>query len=819
MAASRKTFAEYLQWAALKPRTNGWSALVAYDRNKCNQLLLQEYIEKYDHPSMMPPVDLVYRTGENTWNWLLGYIIDAPRLSFDNDPDGQSAEVNMSMAIVGGKKISLADTAGHAEVKTISVFDPLDFPRLEAEGVLLKNVQGSVDQNGEVLLDLGDPLSQAHAWELTGDREARERRMAGTLFKRLFQEADPVRRTFSLGKLAWTSQGFMTPQSFRLRTLMEKGADTRGVANYGNGLIEMRVAMDGEAPGGLPGEDWLYPLPSDRPDLDALIAFGSHFFMHSIIGKGTARAFNAPNAQFDSRIDHRGFIEWLGVKSGTEGYLEIPPFEAGIGDRKVTFSHYKCPIYINQDYRLTMTLYRGADGSLSLGVGMGSADTKRWMICTVNGVPFHCLMGLGFSGTYRFSLDRESRRLQVSLESAHAAVEFYPNVLLPWDVAAYMRTAEFNMGLASLVGLAVRQIFNGLEAIDAFILDTLLFNAENAVQLKTADLTGEMFLFGSIGARLGTFAIDPVEVLLSHGQAYRFKTIPETPGVKWSVEGLEGNTAGVGQINADTGAYIAPALAQINGAYQRIKIVATGPGNRHVSRALVTVVARAMTLNPLIEICIASKENEETETRQLSAHSLDGDLRWSVIGDGSIDPTANEYGENIYRAPLRKEPGAPTFTLDEVVVENTTTGQKQSSFMVVKHFSQVLSVTLEYQGLPANQAKLIAKRNGLPITAGLTWSCMPEEAGSIDSVTGVFTASEITNSQFVLIKARQYSADFDIDDDGFSLQPLPLVPFPIKPAPETFNENTGNGRTLYPRIPCINALASSPVGYSGDPVI
>lgn len=112
-------------------------------------------------------------------------------------------------------------------------------------------------------------------------------------------------------------------------------------------------------------------------------------------------------------------------------------------------------------------------------------------------------------------------------------------MLLPWDVAAYMRTAEFNMGLASLVGLAVRQIFNGLEAIDAFILDTLLFNAENAVQLKTADLTGEMFLFGSIGARLGTFAIDPVEVLLSHGQAYRFKTIPETPGSNGAWRGLK----------------------------------------------------------------------------------------------------------------------------------------------------------------------------------------------------------------------------------------------------------------------------------------
>ncbi|WP_339475101.1 MULTISPECIES: hypothetical protein [unclassified Pseudomonas] len=818
MAAIRKTLGEYLQWAALKPRTSGWSAWVAYDRVKCNQLLLQEYIEKHDEHSAMPPIDGAYWTGEHTWSWLLDYVTDVPRLSFENDPDEQAAEVNMSVAILGGRKISLDDTSGYAQVNSIHCFDPLDFPRLEAERVLLKDVQGSVDQAGKVMLDLGDPVSQRYSWEVTDDWRAPERRMAGEFFKRKFRETEPVRRTFSLGTLAWTAQDFMKPRSFRLRTLMEEGAAMRGAVNYGNGAIEMRIALGDQQQGGYPGGDWVYPLPSDRPDLDALIVFGSHFFMHSIIGKGTARAFNAPDAQFDSRTDRKGFVEWLGVKSGTEGYLEIPPFEAGIGDKKVTFSQYKCPIYISQDYRLTMTLDRRADGSLSLDVGMGSANTKRLVICTVNGIPFHCLMGLGFSGTYRFSLDRASHRLQVSLESAQATVDFYPNVLLPWDVAAYMRSGEFNTGLTSLVGLVVRQIFNGLEAIDAFILDTLLFNAENAVQLKMASLTGEMFFFGSIGVRLGTFAIDPVEVLLSHGQAYRFKTIPETPEVKWRVEGLEGSTTNVGHINADTGAYIAPA-SQINGAYQRIKIVATGPGNHHVSRALVTVVARAITLNPLIEICNASEENGKTETRQFSAHSMDGDLRWSVIGGGSIDPTANEYGENIYRAPLEKEPGVPTFTLDEVVVENTTTGQQQSSFVVVKHFSQTLSITLDYQGLPANQAKLIAKRNGSPISQGLTWFCMPEDAGSIDSITGVFTARETTKSQFVLIKARQYAPDYEVDDDGFSLQPLPLVPFPIKPAPETFNENTVNGRTVCPRIPCANALASSSGGYSGNPVI
>ena len=819
MAAPRRTLAQYLQWAALKPRTSEWSALVAYDRGQCNRLLLQEYIEKHDKHSLMPPINEAYRTGESTWSWLLDYVTDAPRLSFENNPGEQSAEVNMSVAIVGGKKVTLDDVAGQAQVKKISSFDPLDFPRLEAERVLLKDVQGSVSKGGEVLLDLGDPDSQRHRWQVTGDGLEHERLVAGAFFKRKFREADPVRRTFSLGTLAPTTQEFMKPQSFKLRTVMEEGAARLGAANYGDGAIEMRIAMDDELQGGLPGEDWIYPLPSDRPDLNALMMFGSRFFMHGIVGKGTARVFNAPDAQFDSRTDHRGFVEWLGIKSGTEGYLEVPPFEADVGGRRVTFRNYKLPIYISQDHRLSMTLYRGADGSLSLGVGMGNQNSRRLMLCTVNGVSFHCLMGLGFSGTYRFSFDRTSRRLQVKLATFHSAVDYYPNPLLPLDVAAYMYTPEFKNGLGDLVGLAVMQIFNGLEAVDVFTLNTLFFNAENAVQLETVDLIGEMLLFGTIGPRVGTFAIDPLEIMLSHGQTHRFRTIPETLGVRWVVEDLEGNTTGVGQMNANSGAYIAPSLAEIQGTYKRIKVIATSPGNsnsRHISRALVTVVARAITLNPLVETCNFSPETTD-ETRELSAHGTNGTLRWRVNGDGRINETADEHGKNTYRAPPKRVPGVPTFTIDEVVVENTATGQQQSCLIVVNHHGQMIAVSVELNNTLPHHAKLIATVGGQPLTEALTWSCLPAEAGSIDSTHGVFTASEVNSSQFVVITVLMERGG--IKFDGFTILPLPLAPFPPKPAPEILLENTRSDRACCRCTSCTDGLANSSVERSANPFI
>jgi len=804
MSAPRKTLAQYLQWAALKPRTSEWSALVAYDRSKCNQLLLQEYIEKHDSHSVMPPINEVYGVSETTWNWLFDYVTDAPRLSFENDPVSDVAEVNLSMAIVGGKRIALDDVFGFARVNRISVFDPLDFPCLEAERVLLKDIQGNVNQAGEVLLDLGDSEAQRHDWQVTGERSEQERRAAGAFFKRKFREADPLRRTFTLGALAPTDQAFMRPQKFKLRTVMEEGAASRGAMNFGNGAIEMRIAMDDEPQGGSPGQDWVYPLPSDRPDLDTLMLLGTHFFMHGVIGKGTARAFNAPQARFDSRMDAKGFVEWLGVREMSGRYLEVPPSELSVSGKTVTFLDYRIPIYINQDHRLTMSLYRRSDGSpRRLEVGMGGQNSSSVIVCEIDGYRYRCLLGFGLSSIYDFSLDPTSHRLDVNLRSFDAYVNFSPHSFLPSSVAAYMNSPGFATALGNSVAVKALSRLNALEAIDLFTLNTLHFNAENAVQLKTVDLTGEMILFGSISPRSTTFVIDSVQLMLSHGQAHRFRTVPPTSGVKWTVEDLEGNTSGAGQMNADTGAYTAPSQADIQGAYKRIKVVATGPGtnaDRHVSKALVTVVSRAITLNPLIEIC-----NTAPDTRELSAHSPSGTLKWSVRGEGRINETADAEGRNTYHAPSVRPPGVPTFTVDEVVVDNTATGQQQSALMVVNHHGQAITVSADFSGLLPNQVKLIAELNGWPLEESLAWECIPAEAGSVEPDTRIFTVSANTNSPFVFVTVALALGGMEFD--GFIILPLPLAPFPLKPPPELLLA-IGNNRTT----PSTNGLAGLAFG-------
>lgn len=804
MAAPRKSLAEYLQWAALKPRTNGWSALVAYDRKKCNQLLLQQYIEKYDQHSVLPPVSGTYGTSESSWHWLRDCVTDAPRMSFENNPDGQTAEVNLSMAVIGGTHISLNDADGFARVNKISVFDPLDHPTLKAERVELKDIQGCVTRDGEVLLDLGDPGSRSRHWELDGDRLEHERLAAGAFFKRQWREADLARRTFSLGSLAQTCQAFMKPVSFKLRSIMEEGAASRGAANFGNGAIEMRIAMDDEPPGGAPGEDWVYPMPSDRPDLDALTVLGSHFFMHGIIGKGTARAFNVPAAQFDSRTDEKGFVQWLGARQVSGGYLEVPPLERWVGGRKLTFLDFKLPIYIDQDDRLTMTLYRGPDGASRVEVGVGGTKPANAIMCKVYGIRYRCLLGFGLNAIYNFSLDPTSRRLAVTLKSFNAYVNFKPHSLLPLDVAAYVGSSAFSTLLGNLVAGKVMEIFNGLDEFDVFTLHTLYFNAENAVHLKTVDLTGEMILFGAISPRLTTFTINPLHVMLSHGQTRQLVTVPQMPGVHWHVESPDGGTEGIGFINESTGLYTAPPLTDIQGSYKRVKVIATGIGtDGHVAKALITVIARTLTLNPLIETCQCSLESAE-ETRELSAHATSGALRWRVKGDGRINETGDEQGRNTYHAPMKRAPGLPTFTVDEVIVENTANGENRSCLMVVNHHGQLLAIKSEWDSALPHQARLVATISGRPLTQPLTWNCTPAQAGSIDSATGVFTENEHAHLHGVVITALIELAGMVVD--GFIVLALPLAHLPPKPSPESLPAYSKGGRSACSYAACTDKL-------------
>lgn len=794
MAARRVTYREYLEWAALRPRTNDWSAFVAYDRDKCNHLLQQEYIQKFDSNAYMPPIDDTYATGETTWYWLNNYQTDVPRLSFENNPDSNGAnvaEANMSMAVVGGTEIELySGPGGGAEVTKISSFDPLDHPELTANRVSLKDIIGQVDQGGSVVLDLGDPAAQRHVWELTNSRVEHVRRMGGAYLKRKFREAEPARRTYKLGQLTYTEQEFLKPAKFKMRTVMEAGANLRSAANFGNGALELRIAMKGELEGGFPGEDWLYPLPVDRPELNSSLMLKESFLMENIIAGSLAKAFRDPDATFDVRYNNHGFVESITARQTTGG-LELgwghyyfngaPAFPGEPSVHELRLNGFFLPMYFGATERMTITRVGGNRFRIVMGAKRGIWCDA--VITLSNGNPFQMELELNAELGADFSLNIDLVAGTVGVEfidfqSTIKTVSAKPDDVFAEWINLY---TDFSRHQSTVCKEHFAQALSAaFEPIDVFVLHSLLFNSTDSVQLKTIDVPGDMISFGSISPRLTTFSIDPAEKLLGYSATHTFTTNPAVPGLKWSVSNLDGTTTDAGQIDANTGRYTAPGLSQIGGTFKRVKITATGTGsNPHVSKALVTIAARAVTLNPLVQTCSAS--DNQVQTRQFSANSLSGALKWTVIGGGSIPENASPDRTNVYTAPPKEDVGTTkrTFTVDEVKVINTATQQTQSSFVVVTHDKQNLVLNMELQA--AGKAKFSAKFNGQSLEP--TWDLFPPtDAGSIDA-TGVYTPSPNSPHQFVIITARATMGDFFLGD-AFSIQALPLAALPAKPNPE-----------------------------------
>ncbi|MFU2326187.1 hypothetical protein [Pseudomonas sp. NFX98] len=381
-----------------------------------------------------------------------------------------------------------------------------------------------------------------------------------------------------------------------------------------------------------------------------------------------------------------------------------------------------------------------------------------------------------------FSIDKEARRVVIKFDLQLANVYVTdPGQLPAWAIDYLGNNSPYFYQVKEVFRRQLEEKLNeAAHAVDAFVLHSLLFNNTDAVQMKTIDVQADMISFGSISPRLTTFAIDPSEKLLGYGATHTFTTNPVVAGLKWSVSNLDGSSTGAGQIDADTGRYTAPGVDQIGGTYKRVKVTATGTGsNPHVSKALVTIAARAVTLNPLVQTCQAS--DSQTETRQFTANSLSGALKWTVIGDGRIPENANPDRTNVYTAPTKQDVGVSkrSFTVDEVKVTNTATQQTQSSFVVVTHDKQNLVLNMEVQG--TNQAKFSAKFNGQSLDP--TWGLFPVTgAGSIDS-TGLYTADSKSVHQFVIITARASMGDFFLGD-AFSIQALPLGALPEKPNPE-----------------------------------
>ena len=787
---------ELLEWLALKPRTQGWGAVVAYDRQKCNTLLLQDYIKKFTTDSYLPPIDKPVPTGNANWEHLSDWVQDAPRIFFENSSKTAGGEVNLRMAIIGGTQVSIDNVLGHKRAIAVKSLDALDYPELICEDVALSKTNGTVGKDtGEVVLDLGDPETAKGNWELTFANTQHERRIGGQFFKRYYQNEDKEKRIYHLGKVAYTDQQFLKPQSFRLRTITAKGAASRTADNFGDGAVELFIRMEGDQEGGTPPtDDWKSLIPDDVPEqFDSAILFDNKLLMEKVIYQGVRTAANPIPWGSDflqSQAGAAGFIK-LVAKQG-ESYVRAPGGLYTGDDYTIYHDHVEhhsanLDLLIASTVPLNIEVRKGSDAAGAVVIelaGRGNdVNQYRYVLNNLRGepvIPQNLLLYWRWKAIIGILVNEEAGTIgfeQVGEAEGEAGVEDkgVTDSRVKRDLPAISAEIEHNV-LFGIKG-GMHNVFHSLQDLDAFVVNSILFSNYSVVKLKEADLPGDLVVFGKISS---LFTISPTEYLMGHGATHLFSVSKNFVGrVEWSVTAIPGTSGGIGEINKDNGIYKAPTLGEIQGTFSRVRVTATDPLSKYSSSSLVTIVVRDITVNPVVESCNSADDQGSVE-RKFSANTLGGGtLEWRVSrGNGSI-PLRGTDGKNTYTAPVTDDNIEGSFEIDEIEVKNLATGKIQRSYVVVNHFPNDLTVTIDMSqsSLPEGNAKFKALRRATEEKDAI-WE-VAEGSGDIDA-NGFYTADPAGQHRFALITART-EIDGVIDRNGWCITPLPLVELPDKP--------------------------------------
>lgn len=244
--------------------TQGWGAVSVFSRSRLNRLLEQQYIERFNGYSFLPPfsgrVSLVQ--GGYDYVELQNIALGQPLLSFTSASLINST-ATLTMNIIAGRYTASRQTPG-APVDRLSSFNITEAQGLKLElEIDLSLVVGEVDKLGKVKLDLAHGVN--FNCNLAGENDVANKQF-NDFFKQQLDALPEHRSVFQLGMLNLKGYSNLTPTSFRILTQAAPGAKVRGALNYGDGGVVTFIRLQGNTVEGTfpPDSSFPYLIPDDQ---------------------------------------------------------------------------------------------------------------------------------------------------------------------------------------------------------------------------------------------------------------------------------------------------------------------------------------------------------------------------------------------------------------------------------------------------------------------------------------------------------------------------------------------------------------------------
>ena len=763
---------EVFNWFSVEPRTYNWQVLVALDRKKTNDLLMQEYIQRYARDTYMDPITNKVQTADGAtqvWEYLYDHVLGPPRLSFENSDTNEWAR--MTMPIVGGIQMTVEQSGGGTkQVTQISWYDPLQAPRLIAE-ISLEDTSGEVTESDEVQLD----LTLGTNFRLTFASTYQQQKEGGQFYKALFDALDDERKRFLLGKLApLDDDAVLKPDKFRLRALSAQPARSPMEEGSSEGAILMFVGTEGHPSGSLPDAQakWIYPIPAGH---SSTMLVGNEVIYKELLEKGIADSevvlpcyeyINDGKALSGLKFTN-GAVHLLQRKVRVDGinrdlniFGSLVLFEEGAD---TIFTVQKQGEQIHMDWIVPTQEYNNhwarlvTDEDPDSSVGAGA-----WVQC-------------GVESKYVFFMNEEQHVELALVEDEIVWAKLTPyavNEMFEPHLEKCIETVK--IFIESQLLDFQRTISSGIKQIETFATYGLLFTSGNVVEQKSVRLPCDLAIFGDISPGRASFRLDPIEKEIIHGGSFQFSASPPQTGLTWKLERVPGFEGALGSIS-QSGGYTAPKADEIPASQAYTMVRVTASNEEVTSSALVRVLRRSIVINPMV--VAAGKVARKV---RFSAGSLvEGPLTWSVesvtggtLTDNPPEEDAAEFDPtDMFYVPGTGSSGEP-YSIDVITVRDAQGNIATAHLVLLEEQISGTVVILSDSELPEGQLQLGLDVGGDPMTSDAEWRVLAG-AGSVDE-NGLFTMDPTSEHPFAVVGADFRVGDF-VHIPGYSILPLGLV--------------------------------------------
>jgi hypothetical protein len=714
--------AEILAWMSGKTKTLGWNSIVSYDRSRVNKILGDEYVLKTGEGNIVDPM-----SGPAE---VLGGVVEVSNLTLGNplmsfyDSTLNDSKVNLQMPLMGGSFTTYegADEEQYhvVEYNTIQPGDELFVDMI----VSLSNTQGTVNDKGEVLLNLGEAVD----WKVNfGDSEDVENAL-GIFIQNEYTNAPAENKKYLLGMVDPNGDSPLTPVSFAIRTQPEPDNDN------GGGAVVMFIktkADESSADPGLPIEtsDFEYLIPNDV-DGNGVAIYSSSVLIKSntifedilshhyvaINGNGLTCSVAGVDASPDAAkkiSGTSGFISCDSFFCHEEGYYAdgreyIKEIKTSDSGGSTTFAQAKFPateldvgprnnmLYVPWNFTYDQPTYcytwvepdeYDPNGETTYVTGTTQMDSNAWYESTPTVETGNIVKFVVTSSGGDVTASDVDWMLTPGAGMGNGLVNSWVNTID--DVLA---VAIDNFSRAPIDG------------IDVFTLSNLLFPGQDVLQLKDSALPGDLACFGNINPALTSYMLDPVQKTVAVNSSTTFVlkdgSGAAVSGAVWSVQAVNGGISG--SINSTTGIYTAP--ASISPGMTTHQDIVKAVFNGITSQSLVTVV-NGMQVTPAFKkvtsydtampeegkVLLSATNMENASSIQWEIELVDG-----VPGLGSLEPHADGSHKIWFIPPTEAAMGSRELTCAIVKAVDTATLQESRSSILTHASGDTLEVIVKH---------------------------------------------------------------------------------------------------------------------------